>query len=461
MPARNVGSFRDPSGHIYESKGGIFRTVAPIAAPEYEATRDSGLMRSLVDSQKLVDFGEVGQDRLSGLPARAAYILEHPRLSFISYPYEWSFSLLRDAALFHLDLHLEVLERGFTLSDASAYNIQFNGPHPIFIDHLSLRRYRDGEFWTGHRQFCEQFLNPLLLRSLFGVPHNSWYRGNLEGISVGDIAKLVRFRHKFSWNMLSHVVLQNRFQQGVSADKAPSASLKERRLPLSGYKGLLKQLRNWIGRLTPERLGSTVWGNYATTHTYSGEEEAAKKQFVADFVKASGVKTTIDLGCNTGDYSKIALECGGERALGFDFDQQALDRAHHRAKDQKLNFLPLFLDAKNPSPDQGWRQAERSGLATRTKADAVFALAFEHHLTIAHNVPLEQVIGWITDIAPRGVLEFVPKSDPTVQKMLALREDIFPDYTEENFARILSSLRRVEKKETVSNSGRVLYAFGA
>lgn len=459
MLTRVAGSYRDPSGHVFESAGRIFRAVMPPAVLDYEAARDTGILERLVSGGKLVAFHEVDPKEFGPQDGTAAYLLEHPRLSFISHPYEWSFSLLRDAALFHLDLHLELLSSGFTLSDASAYNVQFDGPRPIFIDHLSIRRYQEGEFWIGHRQFCEQFLNPLLLRALFGVPHNAWYRGNLEGIPVGDLAKLLTLRHKISWKILTHVVLQNRFQQGTSGGEEVAGKIKQRTLPLSGYKALLVQLRNWIDRLTPDRIGATVWGDYATTNTYNSEEEKAKRQFIADFVKSASPKSIIDLGCNTGEYSKVALESGAQRALGFDFDQRALDSAHKRAKAESLNFLPLFLDAKNPSPDQGWQQEERQGLSNRAKADAVMALAFEHHLAIAHNIPLTEVIGWIVGMAPRGVIEFVPKSDPTVRKMLALREDIFPDYSEENFAAFLGSIARVERKEKVSASGRVLYAF--
>lgn len=430
----------------------------PIAAPEYEAAREEGIFRALIESGKLVDLEEVDVG-LAGLEQKdAAYLLEHPRLPFISYPYEWSFSLLRDAALFHLDLHLELLDQGYTLSDASAYNIQFVGPKPVFIDHLSIRRYSEGEYWTGHRQFCEQFLNPLLLRSVFGVAHNSWYRGNLEGIPVGDLAKLLRWRHRFSWNFLAHVILQNRFQHGAN-EKEVAENIKKKRLPLSGYTALLRQLRKWILRMNSDRLGPTTWAVYASDNTYSGDEVIVKKRFVENFVTNSGVSGVIDLGCNTGEYSKVALAAGATRALGFDFDQQSLDKAHRRAKEESLNFLPLYLDAKNPSPDQGWCQKERQGYAARAKSDAVIALAFEHHLAIAHNVRLDQAIGWITDLASTGVIEFVPKSDPTVQRMLALREDIFPDYTEENFSNILASHRRIVKKEIISKSGRVLYAF--
>ena len=110
--------------------------------------------------------------------AAAVHLLEHPRVPFISYPYEWSASLLRKAALHHLDTQLEALERGFTLSDATAYNVQFVGPKPVFIDHLSFRPYRDGEIWAGHRQFCMQFLNPLIIWSRLGIAPNPWYRGN-------------------------------------------------------------------------------------------------------------------------------------------------------------------------------------------------------------------------------------------------------------------------------------------
>jgi len=458
MLVQVAGSFRDPSGHVYESNGAIFRAIAPFAARDYQAARDAGVFDRLVGENKLVGLKEVDPTGLFTGTGAAAHLLEHPRIPFISYPYEWSFSLLRDAALFHLDLHLDLLERGFTLSDASAYNVQFNGPHPIFIDHLSIRPYREGEFWAGHRQFCEQFLNPLLLRALFGVPHNAWYRGNLEGIPVSDLAKMLTAKHKLSWNILAHVVLQNRFQQGAGK-RADVGKIKESRLPLAAFKGILTQLRNWIARLTPDRIGATVWGDYATTNTYSSDEEQAKRRFIGEFVKATKPKSVIDLGCNTGEYSKVALDAGAERALGFDFDQQALDRAHHRAKDQSLNFLPLFLDAKNPSPEQGWLQTERTGHAVRAKADAVFALAFEHHLAIAHNVPLDQVVGWITSMAPTGVIEFVPKNDETVQRMLSLREDIFPNYTVEAFEAALASHARVERRDVISQSGRTLYAF--
>ncbi|MEQ9449238.1 MAG: hypothetical protein RLN70_10090, partial [Rhodospirillaceae bacterium] len=203
--------------------------------------RDQGVFGELSASQLLVSCSEVPRhEKPDGLP-EAAYVLEHARVPFISYPYEWSFQALKAAALHHLDLQLLLFDRNVVLSDASAYNIQFIGPRPVFIDALSLRPYVEGEIWGGHRQFCEQFLNPLLLRSVLGVSHNAWFRGSLEGIRTVDLARLIPLRKKLSPSMLSHVVLQAYLEN--HAHRAPDTAIAKatgrRRLSRAGYRGLL------------------------------------------------------------------------------------------------------------------------------------------------------------------------------------------------------------------------------
>jgi len=459
MLTPHPASFRDQSGRVFDCDGRILRVISDAGAADYQAVRNAGIYDDLVEAGTLVPLKEIEPAQFGDELSWAAHVLEHPRLPFVSYPYEWSFSLLRAAALFHLDFHISLLRRGFTLSDASAYNVQFRGVTPVFIDHLSIRPYRDGEFWLGHRQFCEQFLNPLLLRSLFQIPHNAWFRGRLEGIAVEDLAKLLRIRDKFSLRLLTHVTLPSRFQRNAARQPAAASKLKSRRLPLNAYEGMLRQLRTWIAGLRPGGNTPSTWSDYECTHQYETAAYDKKKTIAAAFVSRVAPRTLIDLGCNTGVFSEVALTSGARRVIGFDFDHQALDKAFARARSASLDLLPLYLDARNPSPDQGWHQAERSGFATRANADAVMALAFIHHLAIAHNVPLEGVVRWITRIAPRGVIEFVPKSDPTVQTMLALRADIFPDYTEENFLSLLGAHARVERRDVVSDTGRTLIEF--
>lgn len=366
---------------------------------------------------------------------------------------------MKAAALLQLDLHVAALEDGVTLSDASAYNVQFRGATPVFIDTLSFRRYRDGEFWLGHRQFCEQFLNPLLLRAKLGVPHNAWYRGALEGIAAHELAALLKARHKLSWNVLTHVVLPAAFQARGSAANDAARQVRERKLPLPAFRHMLRELRRWIERLEPLDTGRTVWADYATRTSYRPEEARAKRAFVAEFAAAVRPRQLWDVGCNVGDYAQAALEAGAGCAIGFDADHGALERAFARASAERLDFLPLYLDAANPAPAQGWAQFERHGLAQRARADAVLALALVHHLAIGRNVPLPAVVDWLVGLAPRGVVEFVPKDDPMVQSLLRLREDVFDAYREDAFASALGARAAIVRTDAVSSTGRRLYWF--
>lgn len=454
--ARDPGSFRDPGGHIYELDGRILRTVTPVAADSYRALRESGLLEKLPAQGLLLPAVECDPGSVT-LPGDApAYLLEHPRLSFLSYPYEWCFAAHRAAALLHLDLHLAAMKAGFTLSDASAYNVQFQGPKPVFIDLLSLRPYRPGEIWAGHRQFCMQFLNPLLLETKLGINPQGWLRGQPEGINPGDLAKLLGWRHRFSWTVIAHVVLQARFQGKAPAiDQQATDKLKRATLPAAALKNMLISLRDYIAGL--DRPASrTVWADYAGNTSYSAGEAEQKRRLVTEMVAAVKPSMLIDLGCNTGDYAALALASGAGKVIGFDFDLGALDQAFARAQRENLDFLPLWLDAANPSPDQGWAQKERKGFAKRAKADGLLALALIHHLVIGRNIPMTDVIDWLIDMAPQGVLEFVPKGDPMVRRLLALREDIFPDYDEAAFRQAIERRARIVRAERLSEGGRLL-----
>ena len=449
------GSFRDPGGRIFSADGRILRAVMRSSAAAYEAVRDSGLLRRLSERQLLLASEEIDVSSFGQLTPAPAYLLEHPRIPFVSYPYEWCFSLHRRAALHHLDLHLAALEDGFTLSDSTAYNIQFEGTRPVFIDHLSLVPYKDGDVWMGHRQFCMQFLNPLIFWAVLGVQPNYWFRGSLEGIAPEDLSPLLSWRDNLSWTVMTHVTAQAALQKRSVRKGTHAGKPSERKLPKSALIGMLQGLRSYIARLKLSG-DATVWGDYADHTSYAGEEQAAKHRFVRKMVEASKPRLLFDLGCNTGDYSLTALQSGAKSVIGFDFDPEALERAFQRFAGGKEAFLPLWLDAANPSPSQGWAQAERKGMAERANADALVALAFIHHIAIGRNVPLEMAVDWIMSMAPTGVIEFPPKSDPMVQRLLAQREDIFPDYHEHAFLRHVERRGRVHAQERLSENGRLL-----
>jgi ribosomal protein L11 methylase PrmA len=458
---RDPGSFRDPAGRVLHLDGKVYRVVTPAGAAAFKAARDSGLLAQLVQDGLLVPWSEVAPPaaldaaRLMDVPV--AHVLEHPRLDFISYPYEWPFTALQAAALLHLDVQLRALARGMALSDATAYNVQFDGPRPVFIDHGSFRPYREGEFWLGHRQFCDQFLNPLLLTARCGLPFHAWYRAGLDGIPGPQLNALLPWYRKLAPLVLLHVTLPA-LMQARSGSAAAAARPRQPRLPLAAFRNLLTGLRDGIAALRPPRSAS-AWSGYAGNTVYQPQEARLKHDFVRAFVGDARPATVWDLGCNTGDYAVTCLQAGVRRVIGFEGDAATADLAFARARRERLALLPLVMNLANPSPSQGWRETERGGLARRTPPDAMLALALLHHLVIQNNVPLADAVEWLVSLAPAGVIEFVPKADPMVQRLLALREDIFPDYTRERFLELLAQRAKVTAQAQVTAEGRLLVSY--
>jgi len=453
----DAGSFRDPKGHIYHHNGRIYRTVTEFGLTDFNYVLESGLFNNLVNNKKLVPFEIVKSTH--DPETKSSMILEHPVLPFISYPYEWSFSLLKEAAKLQLEILLEALSNNVILSDASAFNIQFHGTTPIFIDHLSFRPYQPGEYWTAHRQFCDQFLNPLLLRSKLGVHHNHWYRGSMEGISTPDLNRLLPLPKKIDWNTFSHVYLQAKFNIAASSINKKLDNKNTRNLPLNSLSGMVDGLLKWVSKLQPKQGYHSTWSNYTNTRNYTGNGIDQKLQLVEQYVKSKNIASLIDLGCNTGEFSEVALTSGATHVIAYDFDHEALELAYLRSKEKNLNMLPLYMDITNPSPNQGWMQSERVGMNERMRFDGLIALALIHHIVISRNIPLDQFVRWIFSIAPSGLLEFVPKEDPMVEILLKNREDIFPDYNLENLRIIVKKYAEITAVAQIKNSNRTVIEY--
>jgi ribosomal protein L11 methylase PrmA len=456
---RHPASFRDPEARVFVAGDRVLRALGAEAAARYDAVRASGLLDAL-EQEGLVVASRAAPE---APPAGFVRMLEHDALAFVSYPYEWPFSLLKRAALLHLDLHRRALERDVTLTDASAYNLQFRGNdkgcRPVFIDIASFRPYKEGELWAAHRQFCEQFLNPLLLAAQFGIPHHAWYRGSLEGIATAALAALWPARGWLSPRALVHVLLPAAAERAAARrEEAALGKIRRARLPKAGYSALLDQLRRWIAGLEPRGFRASQWAGYGQDRNYSAAALDAKRRVVAEFAARYRPATLWDLGCNDGEFTEVALANGAQSAIGFDADPGALELACARAERAQLAFLALYQDASNPSPGQGWLGRERAALTARGRPDALMALAFEHHLALGRNLPLEDVVAFLVGTAPRGLVEFVPKSDATVQRMLALKGDIFPGYSEEAFAAALAARARVVRTDALAG-GRKLFWY--
>jgi ribosomal protein L11 methylase PrmA len=452
------GSFRDPSGRVLRHDGRIFRAIFEPGAAAFEAARDAGVLDRAVERGRLLPAEPVVGLDLTSIAPGVRHWVEHPRLDFVSYPYEWTFSALRSAALLHLDFQIELLADGFTLSDATAYNVQFRGTKPVFIDHLSIIPYEEGSAWAGQRQFGMQFLNPLFLWARRGIAPHAWFRGSVEGIAPEDVEKLLRWRDRMSFTVLAHivgpaVVARRRVAQGLDSPPPREVRLTKPRLV-----AMLQTLRDYIAGLSLS-AEKTVWDDYADHNSYDAARREAKHQFVGEAVARVAPGLLFDIGCNSGDFSQTSLDHGAKSVVGFDFDFGALERAFSRFDRSGEPMLPLWLDATNPSPSQGWAGGERASLQGRADADMMLALAVIHHLAIAKNVPLDMAIDWLMGLAPAGVIEFPSKTDPMVKQLLKNRPDIFSDYTEEAFIAHVAKRGSIVRQERLGETGRLIVAY--
>ncbi|HRP70035.1 MAG TPA: hypothetical protein PLY93_10930 [Turneriella sp.] len=447
---QNPASFRDPAGFIFHAEKKIFRTVSHSYREHYEHLMESGLYEKLSGTQILVPHKEIPLKKFSHKYKKVYKILEPEKIDFISYPYEWCFSQLKDAALLTLEVQRTAFEHGMTLKDASVYNVQFQNGRAIFIDTLSFEKYIDGTPWVPYGQFCRHFLAPLLLMTHTDVRLIRLLLLYTDGIPLDLASRLLPKRTYLSLSALVHLHIHSKTNSGISAVK------KIYRIERNALAVLIDNLHNIVQGLQWKPRGTT-WANYASFNNYSSRAVEHKKRIVKEFIKYCNPTSVWDLGANVGIFSRIASS-KNIPTYSFDIDPAAVEKNYCAIKkNTPEKLLPLFLDLTNPTPAVGWANEERAALLTRAKPHTILALALIHHLVIANNVPLEKVAAFFANHCQHLIIEFVPKEDSQVQRLLASRADIFRDYTQKTFEKIFSHYFKIKKHESVEESTRTLY----
>jgi len=449
------GSFRDPDGRVFLVGDDVRRVLSAEGLTDFEALRASGLLDDprLVRTELLVDAAAPAL-----LETSAAAVLRHERVPFISYPYEWTYSMLRDAALLQLGLLEDALDRQLMLKDASPYNVQFWGSEPRFIDIGSFERLRESELWVGYRQFCMLFLYPLLLQATKGLDLQPPLRGSLEGISPTQMRAMMSLRDRLRRGYLTHVFLHARLDGREGPDRQRmSARLDRPGLGRQIIRANVRKMRRMVERMHWDPP-HTVWTEYDDHNTYSATDVTWKETFVRHAVVATRPRLVWDLGANTGRHSRVAAKTA-PCVVAMDSDHATVERLYRdlRAEGDR-RVLPLVVDLSNPSPRLGWRNEERLALLDRGRPDVVLALAVVHHLTIAANVPLRDVVRWLGELGGALVVEFPTREDPMVQKLLrGKRPGLHTDYDVELFERHLDEHFDVRRRVVLSSGTRVLY----
>ncbi len=453
------GSFRDRTSRVFYRDGVVLRGLNPHAAQEWEVLNTKPFFRQFMAAGKIVQTEQVEPIDSSPSPRDKQWsvILNHQTIPFISYPYEWSFSMLQDAALLQLELQDAALRADMTLKDATPFNIQWSGSQPVFIDIPSFERLTPGEPWVGYRQFCQLFLYPLFLQAYKDLPFQPWLRGNLEGIEPAQCAQLMSLRDVLRPGVLSHVILQAKAQSSYAqTDRNLKKDLRQAGFHKALIQANVSRLRKQVAKLTWKQTIST-WSDYTGALPYTDREQAQKVDFVRRVTHSRNWKLVLDLGCNTGTFSRIAAE-NADYVLAMDIDALVIERFYKALKqEQSPNILPLIGNVADPAPNLGWRGLERKALVERGRPDLTLCLALLHHVVISAHIPLREFITWLASLNTALVIEFVTRDDPMVQTLLRHKADRYADYDLEYFERCLADAFEIDQQETLEAGTRRLY----
>jgi ribosomal protein L11 methylase PrmA len=461
-PAPARGSFRDPAGRVLEVRGRLVRTVSPAFGPVFDEVRATGLYDALIERGLLVAHEELEPGAVDLGDEQVHTLLQPRRLPFVSYPYEWSPGQLRAAALLTLEVAEVALDHGCVLRDASAYNVQFVGTSPVFIDTLSFAPRVEGEPWAAYNQFCRHFLAPLALQTRVDHRLVDLLRTDVDGVPLDLASGLLPWSTRLRPGLLLHVHAHARATARRRAD--PDAAPREATLSTRALRGLLDQLRGTVTRLRWRRP-PTPWADYYTggIDHYRDEDQATKAAVVRSFVDRVGPSLVFDLGANTGRFSRVAAE-GGADVVALDIDHGAVEVAFDQLTDDPVpagSVLPLRHDLANPSPPLGWANGERASLVQRGPADLVLALALVHHLAIGNNVPLPMVAEHLASLGRHVVVEWVPPDDRMARVLMATRQRSYDDYHLEGFLDAVGATFELLDRSAVADTGRELFLLRA
>jgi len=444
-------SFRDPSGYVFRRGDDILRTINHSYQADYD-TLMSALYPALIQVGLLIPHTEITFEQSTN--PNQYKLIQPERIPFISYPYEWSFSQYKDAALATLAIQRKALQQGMILKDASAYNIQFHKGKAVFIDTLSFTKYIEGSPWIAYGQFCRHFLAPLALMAYHDPRMSAMMCDYIDGIPLDLASSLLPFKSRFRVHLFLHIHVHASSQKR-HANSEKSLSKTKRKISRAAMMGLIDSLENGIKKLQL-KTNKTEWGAYYEETILSSDYLQKKQKLVSDFIKNTKAKLVWDLGANDGTFSRLTAEKA--YTIAFDIDHLAVEYNYLNIKEKgEKNILPLRLDLTNPSPAIGWNNEERDSVFQREHPDLVLALALVHHLAISNNIPLSKLAAFFAQLTSELVIEFVPKSDPRVRTLLATREDIFPDYTQAGFEVAFAEYFTIQQREQVEGTERILY----
>jgi SAM-dependent methyltransferase len=464
MPAplrKEEGSFRDPTGQVWIGDSEVLRFTSAQQGTVIDELLHAGILGKLSQKRLVIETVPVENGRMASLAevaGRFERAFSHPKLDFISYPAEWSPSMLADAADLTLRLQELLINRGFALKDATPYNVQFQGSHPLFIDAGSFCRPARNDIWHVLGQFQRGFLYPLILAAHAGWDLRSYFLGRMDGRSALDVAAALgrkAWLRPSLWLDCALPAYFERRQQRTAKESTGYKPGKDRGVAVQLM--TLRRLRKLVARLARKTSAGSHWVDYTATCTYTDEATAIKKDAINRWLERLKPDQTLDIGCNTGEFSRIAAT-KSRLVISGDTDSGCVGRIYAQAKSEGLPIHPIVTDITNPTPGYGHLNTERKPLFDRLQSDCVLALALTHHLRVGGNLDPENQSKLFAKLSKRHlIIEFVPTSDEMFRKLAELRDETYADWTPAKWLAAFERRFRVVDKVRIPSLDRTLY----
>jgi hypothetical protein len=451
-------SFRDPHSRVFFVGDGVYRALSADGVTAWHALDDAGLVSRWVEQGHLV--GAALLDDIADVPLPDGSweaVLRHDRVPFISYPYEWTFGMLRDAAALFLKLVDTALDAGLATTDATPYNVQWRGPQPTYIDVGSFVPRHPGEPWAAYRQFCETWLAPLLLAAHRGIDHRPLLRGRLGGIPITEARRYFGLADLRRPGVFLHVWLHG---LAAAKDRDAEVGLEAARSGAfadQAVRNTVRSLQRTVERLRPRALPST-WSDYdQVCPSYSDDERRSKRKQVERVLASKRWSRVVDLGANTGEYSLMASRHADE-VIAVEGDAGAAEVLFQRLRQAGVrNVWPIAVDVADPSPSLGLGLQERPSILERAEGELVLALALMHHVVVTAQVPWPAFARLLVGLGQQVLVEWVPPEDPMAARLLRLRGAACYDYRREAFEAAIEAVATVDEVVELGEGGRVLF----
>ena len=451
-------SFRDVKATVFISGNKIFRKIDTRLNLNFQKFLTSVFYKtnsSSIIKTKILNDNEIAEYKLE--KDENILWLEHEKIENIVYPYELTFGQLKDSALLFLNLYIDAIKNSYDLVDASAYNIQFKNNNPVFIDIGSFVLFEESSNIKWHKQFCENYLGPLLIKSKSNINFNDLFKSNLDGIDLKTISKLLPLKSWLNFNIFTNIHLHSYLNSKVTSVSTKRTNTNYTNITKEKKIMICETLKKIINKLNIKN--NSYWSLYSRHNSYSEIDTNKKRESILEFIKIEKPKFILDLGCNNGDYSELCFQNGVEKIIGVDNDADALNKSYYRFKDKNFDYLPIYQNFSNPSPNIGWDNQERMSFQKRyrDKFDCIICLAFIHHICIGNNVPFKYFLDYLAKFSKKILIEFVHENDEMVKNLSINKKDLMRNYNIENFKKVVLEKFKIIKEEKISSTRTMLH----